>query len=205
MTNKCVVVGCKTGHKRKKRKGETAEDDNDETTPKEKKSMFHFPSDKESRQKWINFVCRKDWTPSINSVVCSDHFDPKYLICRSQRTHLNQGLDPVPDVYPDGYIPYSSMLPSSSRSVPRKPPTDRTIPDEFPDYHRENDILAFEVVNESFAPPPDFSYKRFEDRVVYFLVEFQKSGIREITHTIVIDVDLHVKLYVFTHFSPRVV
>ena len=34
-------------------------------------------------------------------------------------------LDPVPDIYPGGYAPSSSLLPSSSCTVPRKPPTDR--------------------------------------------------------------------------------
>ena len=85
-------------------------------------------------------------------------------------------LHPVPAVYQDGYTRSSSMIPSSSWSVPRKPPTDWTISDEFPDYHCENDILAFEAINESLAPA-GFSYKRFKNRVVYFLVEFQTSGI----------------------------
>jgi hypothetical protein len=115
MTNKCVVVGCKTGENKKKRKRnhdvlEVENDDknDDETTTKKKKSMFHFPpkDNEELRQKWVKFVCRENWKPSDSSVVCSDHFDTKYLIPGKQRTRLNQELDPVPDIYPDGYAPY---------------------------------------------------------------------------------------------------
>ena len=39
MKNKCVVLGCKTGHKRNKRKGKMAEDDNAETAPEEKNNV----------------------------------------------------------------------------------------------------------------------------------------------------------------------
>ena len=114
MPNKCVVVGCNTGHKKGKRKYQ--QENADDGVHSSKKSMFHFPqNDEELKRKWIKFVSRKEWTPSDSSVVCSDHFDSKYLICGDKRTHLDRELlDPVPTIYPDGYIPVSSMLPSSS-------------------------------------------------------------------------------------------
>lgn len=37
-------------------------------------SVFLFPKNEICRQKWINAVHRKNWTPSKNSAVCSKHF-----------------------------------------------------------------------------------------------------------------------------------
>ena len=101
----------------------------------------------------------------------------------------------MPDIYPDGYAPSSSLLPSSLCSVPRKPPTDRRKSDELPEYCRENEITDFDAIDESLAPP-GFSFKRYDDRIIYFRVDFETpSGIPEVTQSIVIYVNFHVKLY----------
>ena len=102
------------------------------------KAMFHFPKNREELSaKWLKFVSRVDWKPSDCLVICSDHFEAKYLLCGDKRTHLNRELDPVPTIYPVGHVPTSSLLRFSSSSL-RKPPTDRTEPDQLPYYHREH-------------------------------------------------------------------
>ena len=113
MPNKCVVVGCNTGHKKGKRKREK-ELEVPQTIPvsSEKKAMFYFPKNNEELSaKWLKFVNRVDWKPSDCSVISSDHFEAKYLLCGDKRTHLNQELDPVPTIYPVGHVPTSSLLP----------------------------------------------------------------------------------------------
>ena len=70
-----------------------------------------------------------------------------------------------------------SLLPSSSSSS-RKPPTDRTEPDQFPYYHRELVLL----------------FKKYDDHAIYFPVEFS-SGIPQVPQSIIVDVNLHVKLF----------
>ena len=84
MVNKCVIVGCNYGYRKRKCDAENADLIDGINI---KKSSFHFPSAKNSielHQKWIKFVSRKDesgsdWKPSENSVICQDHFDNKYL------------------------------------------------------------------------------------------------------------------------------
>ena len=104
MPNKCVVVGCNTGHKKGKRKRKK-ELEVPQAIPvsSEEKEMFHYPkNNKELSAKWLKFVNRVDWKPSDCSVICSDHFEAKYLLCGDKRTHLNRELDPVPTIYPVG-------------------------------------------------------------------------------------------------------
>ena len=196
MTNKCVVVGCNSGHTKGKRRREQEKGDDGVrgVHNKKSKSMFHFPKDNEElKRKWVKFVSRQEWKPSDSSVICSDHFDPKYLICGDKRTHLNRELGPVPTIYPDGHTPTSSMLPSSSCTVTRKAPTDRREPDQYLDYRRTHQIVDFEALDEKIIPP-GFSFKKCEDQVVYFLVEFA-NGIPEVTQSIMIDTNFRVKLF----------
>ena len=43
--------------------------------------IFRFSKNDEAlNQKWVKFVSRKEWKPSNNSVICSGHFESKYLI-----------------------------------------------------------------------------------------------------------------------------
>ena len=191
MTNKCVVVGCNTGHTKRKRKLEK-EKEVAQTISSEKKSMFHFPKNNEVlNAKWIKFISRVDFKPSDSSVICSDHFEAKYLLYGDKRTHLNRELEPVPTIYPAGHVPTSSLLPSSSCSS-RKLPTDRRKPDQFPDYHREYKICDFDALNEKLIP--GFTFKKNDDHVIYFLVEFS-SGMPQVTQSIIVDVNMHVKLF----------
>ena len=112
-------------------------------------------------------------------------------MCGDKRTHLNRELDPVPPIYPVGHATTSSLLPFSSSSL-RKPPTDRTEPDQLPYYHREHKICDLDALNENLLP--GFTFKKYDDHAIYFLVEFS-SGIPQVTQSIIVDVNLDVKLF----------
>ena len=115
--NKCVVVGCDYNYdKRRKRDAagnllsistdtECNDDEADSDIPRT--GIFHFPKNDDLNQKWTKFVSRKDWRPTNNSVICSSHFEPKYLVHCKQKVRLN--LDPVPTIYPAGHIPQTSF------------------------------------------------------------------------------------------------
>ena len=67
MPKTCAVVGCRTGHKRKK-----GEPENVNTGP-----VFDFPEeekDPELRSLWVKFVNRVDWAPTAYVGICSKHF-----------------------------------------------------------------------------------------------------------------------------------
>jgi len=88
--------------------------------------------------------------------------------------HLNYSLDPVPTIYPEGYIPQSTLLPSSSSREQRKPPKDRTIPDEYDAFLQKDKILSFEQLDKDCAPFR-FEFNRFDDHMVYFRIEFNTN------------------------------
>lgn len=98
MVNSCVVIGCRSGYE----------------SEKVKISMFKFPSHKRKglKEKWIKFVDRKNWYPSKNSVLCSKHFDKKFIITGDVRTKLNWFLNPVPTIYGEEVLRYFSINPT---------------------------------------------------------------------------------------------
>ena len=62
MVNKCAVEGCNSGYLM----GET-------------KSSFYFPEEGDLRKRWVYFVNRVDWLPSKHSVMCIEHFEPRFI------------------------------------------------------------------------------------------------------------------------------
>ena len=206
MVNKCVVVGCETNYdppkKSKKRNadGKTVNpnDNEDEKVNGENKKhvgIFHFPQDENLKMKWIKYLHRgDDYKPSHNSCICSLHFEEIFLIKGKQRMRLDYSLDPVPTIYPEGYVPQSTLLPSSSSKEQRKPPKDRTIPDEYDAFLQKDKILSFEQLDKDCAPFR-FEFNRFDDHIVYFRLEFNTNFVPVVKESIVVDKDLCVKLF----------
>lgn len=77
MVNKCAVFGCKRGYENQEQLNEDYH-------------AFYFPSGEKKEHllpAWVKFVCRQDWKPTKNSVICEFHFD-ETLINKG-----NQSLD----------------------------------------------------------------------------------------------------------------
>ena len=58
MPNKCSVVGCCVGYSHVPRK-----------------PLFHFPKKVSQQERWIEFINRKNCSPTYNSTICLDHFE----------------------------------------------------------------------------------------------------------------------------------
>lgn len=189
MVNKCVVVGCDTGYKKRKRDVST------EDVIIIRKGSFHFPkNNKELFQKWTKFVSRKDWAPSDNSVICSEHFESRFIL-RGKRIKLNWELNPVPSIYPENFTPQSSLLPSILSTAQRKYPKDRTtIPDEYDEFLISDKIISFDSLNESHSPI-GFTFQKITNRVIYFNLDMTNPTCPHVNELIQIDNDLHVKLF----------
>ena len=89
------------------------------------------------------------------------------------------------------------MAPSLIPTTPthRKPPTDRSQPDQINEFRMDDSIKNFSDINESLCPP---GYKlEVHDGKAAILYKLEKTehNIPEVTETIVIDHELHVKLY----------
>ena len=176
--NTCVVVGCVFNYEKTRKRdatGNLLSSVNDTTDIEQRTGIFHFPKSDDLKQKWNKFVSRKDWEPTNNSVICSGHFESKYLIhgMGKQRVRLNFELDPFPTIYPAGHIPQTSTLPSASSKIPRKASTDRSTPD-------------FKSLDDSICPN-GFTFQKFDNHVVYFRLVFSKYFVPEVIESIVID------------------
>ena len=169
MPNKCTVVGCRSGYKKKK----------DEPKENVKQPVFCFPEDLELRKLWIRFVNRPNWLPGEHHGICKRHFEQKYLVVGKQRITLNRRLKPSPTIYPKDLekelLNKPSLLPTPISS--RKPPTSRnnSLPDEIDFFNESDDIKSFEMLNELCAPS-GFLFQRFPDHVLYYKIFYEESS-----------------------------
>ncbi|XP_014290273.1 THAP domain-containing protein 1 [Halyomorpha halys] len=124
MVTSCSVFGCT------KRSG------------KDKVSFHRIPLNPELRDLWIKAINRKNWTPSSNSKICSDHFLPSdfNLTYHSGIPHLREGA--IPSVFPA--FPKYSQKSSQEMTIPikRSPSTEllnatEPIPTSFPNHQQE--------------------------------------------------------------------
>ena len=176
MVNKCVVFGCKSGY-----------------TAKGGISSFRFPFRKpDLLNKWVQFVNRANWSPSSNSVICSKHFDEKFL-CVGIRTKLKWKANPIPTKHTSSALKQPSSL--KTPAAPRKPPTQRIFQqDELENFSKEDSIENFNDLSEKHAPPGN-QFHKTEQFVVYYNLSFNSvSGFPEVLEAIKINLDLHVEL-----------
>ena len=140
MVNKCAVTNCTSGY------------------PKglKKPSFFHFPEDVDLKKKWIYFVNRKEWTRTLNSIICAEHFESQY-VKYSKRCTLKWELHPIATFHTDS-ISRPSLLrtPVVSRRSPRKMTLDIDQPKEFQEKDR---VESFESFSQDDAPS-EFNFKR---------------------------------------------
>ncbi|XP_040564340.1 THAP domain-containing protein 2 [Lepeophtheirus salmonis] len=64
------------------------------------RSFHRFPRDPKIRDQWIRAVRRKDFTPSLHTVLCSDHFLPEdYLEGKEYRIVRKLRYNAVPSIF----------------------------------------------------------------------------------------------------------
>ena len=191
MTKTCSVAGCKTNY-RKLVDGVYVI-----SNPG---TVFVFPN-KEAKpalfQQWIRF-CNQKTAFSItgNSGICEKHFTSNF-IKQGKRKTLRWDIDPVPSNYcADVNVPPSQLPTPISH---RKPPTDRTSPDQLNDFRKQDEIKTFEDINEQLCPE---GYKlevhTQNKRAIFYKQDLNLSHaecLPEITEHIVIDENLHAKLF----------
>ena len=65
-------------------------------------AFCRFPDEKkrpECRAKWIQAIRRKDWTPTSNSYLCSDHFEEKCFLVRPNEIRRRLNDSAVPSIF----------------------------------------------------------------------------------------------------------
>ena len=128
MPNKCSVVDCNSGYK-----------DGPNYT------RYKFPLDEQLAAKWLRFLNRPaDYVITENSLICSQHFDNKFLKTTSQNfTRLNYNLNPIPTIHPLSIPQSQAIIPTNSRP----PPKDCVFqPDQISIYEENLRIRKFQDV-----------------------------------------------------------
>ena len=176
MVNKCVAFGCKTGYRNT-----------------EQISTFRFPHGKPDLNiKWIKFVNRADWNVSKNSVLCVNHFEEKF-ITKGRRNTLNWSLNPVPTIHSEIINTKPSLLPTSTTL--RKAPKERIYrEDELPNFISADAISNFDDLEEKKCCPTGFQFKKDENYVWIYRIDFNETNFPSLKECIRIDRDLNVKL-----------
>ena len=176
MVNNCALEGCNSGYLT----GET-------------KSSFYFPEEDDLRKRWVYFVNRVDWLPSKHSVICIEHFEPRFIKRGKKRCKLRWELHPVPTIH----TTEAPSAPSKLRVpvVPRRSPKKRKLgTDEMVDFLNQDKVSDFSSFDENHAPA-NYLFKRQDNAVQYCNLVFDTStGVPAVHECVTISKDLHVSL-----------
>ncbi|XP_075136175.1 uncharacterized protein LOC142210710 isoform X2 [Leptodactylus fuscus] len=101
------------------------------------KHFFRFPmKDPERLSKWIEAVQRNDWTPSIHSKVCSDHFTEKDYMIRPGAACPYLRMDAVPTPL----YPIQRRKKTKKRKYTKKTTSKTANPNEIKDEKMEQEV-----------------------------------------------------------------
>ena len=131
MPNKCAIFNCKSNY-----------------AGGPMNSAVSFPQDDNLRQKWIQFVNRNDWEWSKHSVICTAHFEEKYIKRYKKKVLLDRKANPIPTIYSNnGNVP-PSVLPNIKPL--RKVPAIRIQQkDELQEFRKMDSIKSFQDLTAS--------------------------------------------------------
>ena len=185
MLDKCCVFNCRLNY---------------DNSPKETASFFHEEKeDYDLRQRWIRFVNREGWKPSKKSSICRKHFEPRYYKtgAKRKRYRLIKMLKPVPTIFDpeESHLSGESKYLKSPISVPRKSPTKRVYQqDQFKLFEEQDKIKRFDDTDSTLTPPR-YTFQKYDDHVVLYHFEINVLNVPEVTNSVRVDRDFHVKLF----------
>lgn len=212
MVFKCCVVGCSTGYRSsqpkdtQKKTTSVFRDSGHDTTLNEVKrtSVFRFPFDKrEICQEWVRFVNRANWKPTKSSVICSKHFEEKYIHRSCKRSALRWMLNPVPTILSSeqksrltsNFLEdYMASLPEIIKNPPPDPVMKLKEEKEMEKKAAEMDkIDNLEDLTEADAPD-NYSFYKSDDNQYVVYYEMCYEDFPKVKNSIRINRDLKVKL-----------
>ena len=157
-------------------------------------STFRLPLDKpDLLQKWQQFANRSNWSVTKNSVICTKHFEEKFVLRGNKRTKLNWKLSPVPSIYSDKALKIPSTL--QTPSVPRKASRLRVFQgNQLALFNKTDLITSFDDLAENRSPP-GYSYHKSNGVVLYYRIVFQTNDFLILEEAIKIGINLNVQLH----------
>ena len=186
MTKTCAVAGCKTNYKKQ---------ENGVKTISNPGTVIGFPDQSKSSNLlpvWIRFCNQKDLHITEHVGICIKHFDDKF-VKEGKRKTLRWELNPIPTKYSPDIEVAPSLIPTTPTY--RKPPTDRSEPDQLKEFQKGDTIQSLGDVTDSVCPAGYKMEMHDGKAAILYKLEMTENNIPEVTETIVIDQELHVKLY----------
>ena len=138
--------------------------------------------------------------PTTASIICIKHFEEKYYRKgkNNKRYRLTKTLKPVTTIFnPDIQTSHCS---SSSHviflvTVPRRSPRKRIYQDDqYQSFMNYDLINKLSDIEESLSLA-GFLFKKNNDYVTFYKIEFSEKRAPEVTKCIKVDTELHVKLF----------
>lgn len=180
-------------------------------------SVFAFPKDDETRQKWIKCVHRESFVPTKHSVVCIKHFSESSVIKVDKMTRDDGSILEVPRKRPKltkGAVP--SIFPNLPSYMTKKSPVKRKHPDErrqelanrdesvFQEWVRDDNILNFDNFLLKFKEKNllDFLFKISESFISFLKIDCDSDVCPTIVSGFKIFKDLKVVIFCNNNVIP---
>ena len=107
-------------------------------------SAFSFPKDEQRRQQWMRAIHRKDFTPTENTIVCSKHFEKRFIITEDSMTRADGTVVTAkrgrPSLHKDAC---PTIFENQPKYMSKEIPAPRTTPQERRDKLIERDEVVF--------------------------------------------------------------
>ena len=182
MVKICAIAGCNTNYKARIKKKNYRHNIS---------SVFSFPhksKNKDLYYSWLKLTKRKDSTITKSLGICCKHFDPNFIKDGKRKTLL----------WKKNPIPTKCLRNDHTPDVPtkrcRKPPTERgVLPDEIDEFTLRDKVSSIDDITEDMCPRDYCFYKTKEEIMMYKLEKDLMPP--QVTNCIVVDKDLHVKLF----------
>ena len=129
MPRSCCVPGCKSNYYSTDASG------------------FRFPKDEKRREQWSLLIHREDFVPTDNTIICSKHFQSRFIITEDSITRPDGTVITArrskPALTKDA-VP--TIFPNQSKYMTKEEPPPRTTPQERKDRLISQDELMFQDV-----------------------------------------------------------
>ncbi|KAM3933867.1 THAP domain-containing protein 2-like [Leptodactylus fuscus] len=133
MPTSCAAFGCSNNSKR------------------DHQVTFHrFPSNPERRKQWLNLVNRENFSPSLHTFLCSNHFEESCFDRTGQTVRLRTNAVPTIFIYPHHMVEKIAL--TQSTIIKAEKPEEKPPPGLASDIQKG---LAFHGDHSYCLPKPD--------------------------------------------------
>ena len=144
---------------------------------------FHFPLTRNTHllQYWEKFTNKgPEWKATKNSVICSNHFEKRFIIPNDRNATLDWKANPIQTIYMnDKYKEHPSLILTPTKM--RKNPIKRNFQeDQLPAFLKEVDPIIKDVFELEAHTRKGFSCRKSDDYIIFYKLYLAKSPVFQI-------------------------